>query len=83
MAYCGHGQAADAFMRDLSGRLANRVQLTSDGHKAYLNAVERHFGNDIDYAMLVKHYGPAPEQSAARRYSTIAPLNALERPLAP
>jgi IS1 family transposase len=61
--------AADAFMRDLSGRLTNRVQLTSDGHKAYLSAVERHFGNDIDYAMLVKHYGPAPEQSAARRYS--------------
>lgn len=61
--------AADAFMRDLSGRLVNRVQLTSDGHKAYLSAVERHFGNDIDYAMLVKHYGPAPEQSAARRYS--------------
>jgi len=60
--------AADAFMRDLSGRLVNRVQLTSDGHKAYLSAVERHFGNDIDYAMLVKHYGPAPE-GPQRRYS--------------
>jgi hypothetical protein len=42
------------------------VQLTSDGHKAYLSAVERHSGPDIDYAMLAKHYGPAPEQSAAR-----------------
>lgn len=72
-------------MRDLSGRLANRVQMTSDGHKAYLSAVERHFGNDIDYAMLVKHYGPAPEQSAARRYSpaecvgtTVAPAHEQE-----
>ena len=65
----GEGYAANVFMRDLSGRLANRVQLTSDGHKAYLDAVERAFGSEIDYAMLVKHYGPAPEQSAARRYS--------------
>ncbi len=61
--------AANVFMRDLSERLANRVQLTSDGHKSYLDAVERAFGNGIDYAMLVKHYGPAPEQTGARRYS--------------
>lgn len=59
--------AAHNFIRDLSGRLANRVQLTSDGHKPYLAAVERAFGADIDYAMLVKHYGPAPE--GQRRYS--------------
>jgi len=56
-------------MRDLSERLSHRVQLTSDGHKPYLDAVERAFGADIDYAMLVKHYGAAPEQTAARRYS--------------
>jgi hypothetical protein len=56
------------FMRDLAGRLTNRVQLTSDGHKSYLDAVERAFGSEIDYAMLVKHYGPAPE-GAQRRYS--------------
>ena len=56
-------------MRDLAVRLSNRVQLTSDGNKAYLNAVRRAFGSDVDYAMLVKHYGPAPEQTAARRYS--------------
>jgi IS1 family transposase len=61
--------AANVFMRDLAGRLTNRVQLTSDGNKSYLDAVERAFGEDIDYAMLVKHYGPAPEQSAQRRYS--------------
>lgn len=61
--------AANVFMRDLADRLTNRVQLTSDGNKAYLDAVERAFGSEIDYAMLVKHYGPAPEQTAARRYS--------------
>ena len=54
-------------MDDLAKRLANRVQLTSDGHKAYLEAVEGAFGSDIDYAMLVKIYGPAPE--GQRRYS--------------
>lgn len=59
---------AMAFMDDLAGRLANRVQLTSDGHKAYLEAVEGAFGGDVDYAMLVKLYGAAPE-SARGRYS--------------
>lgn len=53
---------------DLCLRLANRVQLTTDGHKAYLEAVEGAFGGDIDYAMLVKLYGAAPE-SAMGRYS--------------
>ena len=52
--------AAQHFIGDLAGRLANRVQLTSDGHKPYLEAVEQSFGADIDYAMLVKHYGDAP-----------------------
>lgn len=52
---------AMAFMDDLSRRLANRVQLTSDGHKAHLEAVEGAFGSDTDYAMLVKVYGNAPE----------------------
>jgi hypothetical protein len=55
-------------MDDLSRRLANRVQLTSDGHKAYLEAVEGAFGGDIDYAMLVKIYGNSPE-NAKGRYS--------------
>ncbi|MGD9866720.1 MAG: IS1 family transposase [Hyphomicrobiales bacterium] len=59
---------AIAFMDDLRSRLANRVQLTSDGHAAYLEAVEGAFGGDIDYAMLVKLYGAAPE-SAKGRYS--------------
>lgn len=54
-------------MDDLASRLANRVQLTSDGHKAYLEAVEGAFGGDIDYAMLVKLYGES--QDAEKRYS--------------
>ena len=56
------------FIRDLADRLANRVQLTSDGHKAYLDAVETAFGADVDYAQLVKIYGETPE-SAKGRYS--------------
>jgi IS1 family transposase len=59
---------AIAFMDDLRDRLANRVQLTSDGHKAYLEAVEGAFGADVDYAMLVKVYGASPE-SMKGRYS--------------
>jgi IS1 family transposase len=59
--------AAIIFMDDLASRLANRVQLTSDGHKAYLEAVEGAFGSDIDYAMLVKLYGPSSE--GEKRYS--------------
>lgn len=59
---------AIAFMDNLRDRLANRVQLTSDGHKAYLEAVEGAFGGDVDYAMLVKILGASPE-SLNGRYS--------------
>ena len=62
------GEHALAFMDDLRERLANRVQLTSDGHRAYLEAVEGAFGGDIDYAMLVKLYG-ATSEGAKGRYS--------------
>jgi IS1 family transposase len=62
------GECAMWFMDDLRSRLASRVQLTSDGHKAYLEAVEGAFGGDIDYAQLVKIYGASPE-SAKGRYS--------------
>ncbi len=58
---------AAAFMADLRSRLATRVQLTSDGHRAYIGAVESAFGGDVDYAQLVKIYGEAPE--AEKRYS--------------
>src|SRR5665213_3980536 len=60
------GEYAMAFMDDLRDRLANRVQLTTDGHKAYLEAVEGAFGADVDYAMLVKIYGAAPEAFKGR-----------------
>jgi IS1 family transposase len=60
--------AAIIFMDDLRSRLANRVQLTSDGHKAYLEAVEGAFGGDVNYAQLVKLYGAASE-SAKGHYS--------------
>jgi IS1 family transposase len=58
---------ARQFMEDLAQRLANRIQLTSDGLKCYLNAVKAAFGNDIDYAMLVKIYGETSE--GQKRYS--------------
>jgi IS1 family transposase len=51
-------------MDDLRGRLANRVQLTTDGHKAYLSAVEEAFGADVDYGMLVKLYGTGAATTA-------------------
>ena len=60
------GGAAYHFIHDLKERLANRVQLTTDGHKAYLNAVEDAFGADIDYAMLVKIYGATAEGGTVR-----------------
>jgi IS1 family transposase len=60
------GDYALAFMEDVASRLANRVQLTTDGHKAYLEAVEGAFGADVDYAMLIKVYGETPEGSKGR-----------------
>ena len=58
---------AYTFMHDLADRLSNRVQLTTDGHKPYLEAVESAFGEEIDFAQLVKVYGSDPE--AEKRYS--------------
>jgi IS1 family transposase len=55
------------FVQDLANRLSNRVQLTSDGHRVYLTAVEAAFGSDVDYAMLVKMFGNDAE--AETRYS--------------
>jgi IS1 family transposase len=60
------GQSARIFIEDLKDRLASRVQLTTDGHRAYLDAVEGAFGADVDYAMLVKIYGATQEET---RYS--------------
>ena len=63
------GATAIEFMDDLRPRLSNRVQLTTDGHKAYLGAVEGAFGGDVDYAMLVKIYGGSAGKTAEKRYS--------------
>jgi len=59
---------ANAFMQDVADRLANRVQLTTDGHIPYLEAVEGAFGADVDFAQLVKLYG-APPKEEKKRYS--------------
>ena len=72
------GDAARAFMGDLAPRLANRVQLTTDGHRVYLDAVEEAFAWDIDYAMLVKHYGEGP-QGPDRKYSPAEYVSAEKR----
>ncbi|MFC1909467.1 IS1 family transposase [Chloroflexota bacterium] len=62
-----NADSAYEFMLDLKSRLSNRVQITTDGHKVYLNAIEYTFGSEVDYAMLVKLYGQTPESE--KRYS--------------
>ena len=71
------GATAIEFMDDLRSRLANRVQLTTDGHKAYLEAVEGAFGSDVDFAQLVKLYGDAPEKE--KRYSPATCIGTRKR----
>lgn len=71
---------ATEFMFDLRERLANRVQLTTDGHKAYLDAVDYAFDTEVDYAQLVKLYGPAPEAFKGR-YSPAQCIGARKRAL--
>ena len=63
------GEAARMFMADLASRLTNRVQLTTDGHRVYLDAVENAFAGDVDYAMLIKQYGEPKGRENERRYS--------------
>lgn len=60
---------AHIFVGDVSERLANRVQLTTDGFRLYIEAVESHFGGAIDYAMLVKQYGNSSDSAPETRYS--------------
>jgi IS1 family transposase len=68
---------AHAFISDLSDRLANRVQMTTDGLNLYLTAVEDAFGSEIDYAMLVKLYGADPAAEATR-YSPAKCIGAVQ-----
>jgi IS1 family transposase len=60
-------ECATHFINDLKDRIVNRIQLTTDGYKVYINAVENAFGSEIDYAMLDKLYGKEPE--GEKRYS--------------
>ena len=60
-------ECATTFINDLASRLAYRVQLTTDGHRAYLDAIESAFGSEIDYAQLIKLYGN--ELETEKRYS--------------
>ncbi len=69
---------ASEFMMDLAKRLRNRVQLTSDGHHAYLQAVGQAFGDNVDYAMLVKLYGTNPDPDG--RYSPPKCIGARPEP---
>jgi IS1 family transposase len=73
------GATAAAFIRDLAERLSHRVQLTTDGHKVYLQAVEDAFGADIDYAMLIKTYEGDSGKSAETRYSPAACTGAVKQ----
>ncbi|GFO82203.1 MAG: transposase [Methyloceanibacter sp.] len=72
-------QTAYDFMSDLRERLVNRVQLTSDGLKAYIDAVGSTFGDEVDFAQLVKMYGQAPE--GRRKYSPPVLLAAVKTPI--
>jgi len=72
--------SAKDFIDDLASRLANRVQLTSDGHNVYVEAVSSAFGANVDFAQLVKIYGIPPGPEAQRRYSPAECLGAEKLP---
>lgn len=64
------GEAAKQFIADLASRLANRVQISTDGYSPYVEAIEQAFGADVDYAQIIKQYGNTPETE--KRYSPAA-----------
>lgn len=70
--HVGRREASDGivFMEDLASRLSGRIQLTSDGHKVYLDAIEEAFGSDVDYGQAIKVYGlPLDDNRIEARYS--------------
>lgn len=75
------GQSAMCLMDDLRDRLANRVQLTTDGHRVYLDAVEGAFGIDVDFAQLIKLYGSAGGHGQEIRYSQPVCTGIVKRPI--
>jgi len=70
-------ESATIFLKDLAGRLANRIQLTTDGHKMYLDAVESAFGSDVDFSQLVKIFGQTVE--GQKRYSPPACIGTIKQ----
>ena len=70
-------ESATIFLKDFAGRLANRIQLTTDGHKMYLDAVESAFGSDIDFSQLIKIYGQTSE--GQKRYSPPACIGTIKQ----
>lgn len=62
-------ETTDAFIGDLRSRLVNRVQLTTDGFKFYLDAVENHFGSEVDFGQIIKLYGSYGQHDTQARYS--------------
>lgn len=81
--FVGHrdGEHARAFIVDLAARMANRIQLTSDGFPAYQDAVADAFVGEVDYAQLVKSYGQDPSNRTEKRYSPAVCLGAEKRPV--
>jgi IS1 family transposase len=81
--HIGRRGAQDAliFMRDVASRLASRVQLTTDGHHAYLQAVDEAFQRDVDYAQLVKIYGEDVQEQQEHRYSPAKCLGMRREPV--
>lgn len=71
---------ANQFVADLRSRLANRVQLTTDGNRLYLGAVYTHFDLDVDYAVLMKLYGGAPGRPDETRYSPAICIGCEKKP---
>lgn len=72
-------ECAESFIGDLASRLEDRIQLTTDGHGVYVNAIEKAFGGAVDYAMLVKVYGEGMGGMDQRRYSPSSFVKADKR----
>jgi IS1 family transposase len=72
-------ETANAFVKDLSSRLRNRVQLSSDGLAAYVDAVERAFGSEVDFAQVIKTYAEDQSKTPERRYSAARILTVEKR----
>jgi hypothetical protein len=62
-------KTANVFVDDLAGRLSNRVQISSDGLRAYVDSIEQTFGADVDYGQIIKTYQSDSSQSPERKYS--------------